>query len=98
MAALLLGGVALIACLWLLRLFATARVETIRKALVWGGGAVAAVLALALLFSGRGLQVIWMLALFAPMLWRWWGGAPFANWFRSAGGGGSGPSRSGKES
>jgi hypothetical protein len=89
-AALLLGGVALVLGLWLLRLFASARVETIRKALVWGGGTLGALLALALLFSGRGLQVLWALALFAPMLWRWWGGTQFSGWFRASGSGGGG--------
>jgi hypothetical protein len=84
-AALLLGGLALAFGLWLLRLFASAPVETIRKALVWGAATLAVVLGGLLLFSGRGVQAIWAAGLFAPMLWRWWKGARFSGWFRAAG-------------
>ena len=90
MAALLLGGLALIFGLWLLRLFATAPVEAVRKALVWGAAAVAVVLGGLLLFSGRGMQAIWAGGLFAPMLWRWWQGSRLSRWFRQAGGAGLG--------
>ncbi len=85
MAALLLGGLALAFALWLLRLFASAPVETIRKALVWGAATVAVVLGGLLLFSGRGLQALWAAGLFAPMLWRWWNGSRFSGWFRRSG-------------
>ena len=94
MAALLLGGLALAFGLWLLRLFASAPVETIRKALVWGAASLAVVLGAVLLLSGRGLQAIWAAGLFAPMLWRWWQRSRFAGWGRpradASGGAGSG--------
>jgi hypothetical protein len=81
----LLGGLALALGLWLLRLFATAPVETIRKALIWGAASVAVVLGGVLLLSGRGLQALWAAGLFAPMLWRWWNRSRFNGWFGRGG-------------
>lgn len=70
-----LGALALLLLLALARGFANARVATVKKALAWVAGALAAVLLAALLMSGRGLQAIWSLAFFAPLLlqaWRSW--------------------------
>lgn len=78
MAPLLLGGLALAFGLWLLRLFATAPVPSIRKALVWAAAGVAVVLGAVLLLSGRGVQALWAAGFFAPALWRWWQGSRFA--------------------
>lgn len=70
-----LGALALLLLFSALSAFATAPVATVKKALVWIAGGLGAVLLAALLFSGRGLQAIWSLALFAPLLvqaWRSW--------------------------
>lgn len=65
-----LGTGGLILGLWLLRVFATASPTAIRKAglvlLALIGGAAL----LLMLVTGRGLQSIWSLAFFAPLLWR----------------------------
>ncbi len=90
MAALLLGGAALALGLWLLRLFASAPVETIRKALVWGAATLAVVLGAGLLFSGRGMQAIWAAGLFAPAIWRWWKARGFSGRFWPGGGAAAG--------
>lgn len=70
-----LGGIALVMALLGLRAFATASVGTVKAALAWIGGGLGVVLLAALLFSGRGLQAIWALFFFAPLLmqaWRSW--------------------------
>ena len=70
-----LGGLALVVVMMGLRAFANAPVRTVKVALAWIAGAVGAVLLVALLFSGRGLQAIWAVAFFAPLLlqaWRSW--------------------------
>ena len=85
MAALLLGGLVLVLVLVLLRVFASATAESIRKALIWGAATLGVLLLGLLLYSGRAVQALWALALFAPMLWRWWQGSRFASWFQRAG-------------
>ena len=70
-----LGALALLLLFWALSAFATAPVATVKKALAWIAGGLGAVLLVALLLSGRGLQAIWSLAFFAPLLvqaWRSW--------------------------
>lgn len=67
-----LGGAAVILVLLLMRVFAAAEVATVKKALAWSAGGLGLVLLAALLLSGRAVQALWMLALFAPLLWRWW--------------------------
>ncbi len=70
-----LGLLALLLGLAGLRAFATAPVGTVKLALAWMAGAIGLVLLAAMLFTGRGLQAIWSLALFAPLLtqaWRSW--------------------------
>lgn len=70
-----LGLFALVLALVGLRAFATAPVGTVKLALAWIAGAVGLVLLAALLLTGRGLQAIWSLMLFAPLLmqgWRSW--------------------------
>ncbi|MDO9713540.1 J domain-containing protein [Paracraurococcus lichenis] len=66
-----IGAGLLLLLLWLLRLFATARVETIRKGAIYGGAIVAGGVLLLVLTTGRGAQLLWSLGLFAPLLWRW---------------------------
>ena len=70
-----LGALALLLLFWALSAFAQASVASVKKALAWMAGGLGAVLLGALLFSGRGLQAIWSLAFFAPLLlqaWRSW--------------------------
>jgi hypothetical protein len=70
-----LGALALLLVMVALRGFASASVTTVKKTLAWTAGGLGVVLLGALLFSGRGLQAIWSLALFAPLLvqaWRSW--------------------------
>ena len=85
-----LGAGLLLLLLWLARLFATARVETIRKAAIYGGAALGAAMLLLVLLSGRGAQAIWTAGLFAPLLWRWGQGALASRRFRRETGGTAG--------
>lgn len=89
------GAGLLLLLLWLMRLFAGARVETIRKGAIWGGGVIAAGMLLTVLTTGRGAQLLWMLGLFAPLLWRWghgWFSARRFGRYEAAGGGAQGES------
>jgi hypothetical protein len=84
------GAGLLLLLLWLARVFATARVETIRKGAIWGGAAVAGGGLLLVLSTGRGAQALWTLGLFAPLLWRWgrgWFAARRFRWQDAAAGG-----------
>jgi len=86
------GAALLLVLLWLARIFATARVETIRKGAIWGGAAVAGGGLLLVLTTGRGGQALWTLGLFAPLLWRWgrdWLAARRFRWDEAAGGTGA---------
>lgn len=65
-----LGAGLLLLLLWLARLFATAPVETIRKAAIWSAAGLGGGLVLLALLTGRGLQSLWTLLLFGPVLWR----------------------------
>src|SRR3954471_4343102 len=86
-----IGAGLLLLLLWLLRLFAAAQVETIRKSAIWGGAAVAGGVLLLVLTTGRGIQALWTLGLFAPLLWRWGHGWFSARRFgRHEAGGGTG--------
>jgi hypothetical protein len=85
-----IGAGLLLLLLWLARLFATARVETIRKAAVYGGATLGAAVLLLVLLSGRGAQAIWTAGLFAPLLWRWGQGALASRRFRRETGGAAG--------
>jgi hypothetical protein len=70
-----LGALALLLVIAALRGFATAPVATVKKTLAWVAGGLGLVLTVVLLFSGRGLQAIWSIALLAPLLvqaWRSW--------------------------
>jgi len=70
-----LGSLGLVLLLALLNAFAHARVEQVRKLLVWVAGGLGAVLLVVLLVSGRGPQALWALALFGPaamQAWRSW--------------------------
>jgi hypothetical protein len=76
-----IGGGILILALWLLRLFATARVETIRRWGTWALAGIGAVLLVLLLATGRGGQVLWLAFLFGPLAWRLWQGRRAARRF-----------------
>jgi hypothetical protein len=65
-----LGIGVLLLLLWLGRLFAAARVETIRKAGAWTLAGIGGVLLLLLLWSGRGGQALWTLVFLGPVIWR----------------------------
>lgn len=70
-----LGGIALVVVMLALRAFANAPVGTVKAAAAWIAGGLGVVLLAALLLSGRGLQAIWALAFFGPLLlqaWRSW--------------------------
>lgn len=70
-----LGALALLLVVAALRAFAYAPVASVKKALAWVAGGLGVVLLGALLFSGRGLQALWSLAFFAPLIvqaWRSW--------------------------
>lgn len=64
------GLIALVALLGLLRLFADARPAQVKTAAVWGGGVLGVVLLAAFLVSGRGAQALWALLLVGPAIWR----------------------------
>jgi hypothetical protein len=70
MAYLLVGMIALLAVLALLKLFTEAKPGQVKAAAAWGGGILGVVLVGVLLASGRGMQALWALALFGPAAWR----------------------------
>lgn len=84
LAALALGVLALVLLMVLLRAFATAQVEQVKKAAAVGGAMLGCVVIVALLATGRSGQVFWALALFGPALWRWWQGRRLAQRFSRA--------------
>ncbi|MES2712915.1 MAG: molecular chaperone DnaJ [Pseudomonadota bacterium] len=86
LAALALGAVALIVLLVVLRAFATADIEQVKKAAAVGGAVLGVLVIVLLLATGRGGQVFWALALFGPALWRWWQGRRLARRFSRAAG------------
>ena len=70
-----LGAVALLLLLLLLRVFANASVGSVKKTLAWVAGGLGLVILGVLLVTGRGMQAIWPLVLFAPLIlqtWRSW--------------------------
>lgn len=85
MAWLALGTAALLLLLLLARVFADAKVSTIKTGLAWVAGLGGAALLVALLIGGRGAQALWALALFGPLLWRWWQGVRAARSFSRGG-------------
>src|SRR6476661_9608297 len=90
------GAGLLLLLLWLMRLFATARVETIRKGAIWGGAVAGGGVLLLVLTTGRGGQALWTLGLFAPLLWRWGRGWFAARRFRWQGEGPGGAAAAGE--
>ncbi len=82
---LVLGLIALFAVLGLARLFVDAKPGQVKTALAWGGGMLGAVLLVALLVSGRGMQALWALLLFGPAAFRWWKAVRAANTFARGG-------------
>lgn len=85
MAWIILGLIALLAVLALLRVFADARPAQVKAAAIWGGGIIGVVLLGVLLASGRGGQALWALVLFGPALWRWVNGIRAARTFSRGG-------------
>ncbi len=73
-----LGTGTLLLLLWLLRVFANAPAETVRKVGSWVLGGLGVGLLLLALFTGRGAQALWMGLFLAPLIWR------FAQRWRSA--------------
>jgi hypothetical protein len=82
---LIVGLIALVALLGLLRAFADAKPGDVKRALAWGGGALGVLLLGVLLVSGRGAQAFWAVALFGPALWRWVKGLRAARAFSRGG-------------
>ncbi|HEY4250067.1 MAG TPA: hypothetical protein VGM87_02650 [Roseomonas sp.] len=80
-AALLLGTLALLLVLAILRAFASAPVAAVKRTLVYGAAGLGILLAGGLVAIGRGPQVIWLLALFGPLAWQWWRGRRLARRF-----------------
>ena len=76
MIAVAIGGGALLLVLTLLWGFAHAPVARVKQAVVWGAGAIGAVLLGVLLLSGRGASAFWALFMFGPAIWQaargWW--------------------------
>ncbi len=97
-----LGLGTLLLVLWLLRLFAAARAETVRKVGIWALAGLGATLLVTMLFTGRGAQALWTLFLLGPVAWRvvqsrrsaWRFGRAGGD---AAGGGGAGPGETGVE-
>jgi hypothetical protein len=97
-----LGLGTLLLVLWLLRLFAAARAETVRKVGIWALAGLGAALLVTMLFTGRGAQALWTLFLLGPVAWRvvqsrrsaWRFGRAGGD---AAGGGGAGPGETGVE-
>lgn len=81
LAALTLGALALILFLVLLRAFATAEIEQVKRAAAVGGAVLGCAVIVLLMATGRSGQVFWALALFGPALWRWWQGRRLARRF-----------------
>lgn len=85
MAWIILGLIALLAVLALLRAFADARPAQVKAAAIWGGGIIGVVLLGVLLASGRGGQALWALVLLGPALLRWVNGVRAARTFSRGG-------------
>jgi hypothetical protein len=92
-----IGAGLLLLGLWLLRLFANARVETIRRVGAWALAGLGALLLVLLVAAGRGGQALWLLVLFGPLLWRLWQGWRAARRFGGAGAGAGGGGESAVE-
>jgi hypothetical protein len=96
-----LGTGLLLLLLWLARVFASARAETVRKFAVWSGAGLAGGLLLLALMTGRGAHAVWTLVLFGPILWRlfqsWRGARMFRRGAGRGGGAGGGASAAGAE-
>jgi len=81
----IVGLIALVALLGVLRAFADAKPGQIRTAAVWAGGILGSLLLGLLLWSGRGPQALWALVLFGPAIWRWVQGIRAARTFARGG-------------
>lgn len=85
MAFLIIGLMALLAMLGLMRLFVDARPADVKRAAIWGGGILGVLLVGLLLTTGRGAQALWSMLLFAPAVWRLVQGARAARTFSRGG-------------
>lgn len=66
----IVGLIALVSVLGLLRLFADAKPAQVKTAAIWGVGILGVVLIAAFLASGRAAQAMWALLLVGPAIWR----------------------------
>jgi hypothetical protein len=82
---LLLGLLALVALVALGRVFVDAKPGEVKRALAWAGGVLGVLLVGLLVYTGRAGQAIWALALFGPLLWRWFQGLRAARRFARGG-------------
>lgn len=71
---LILGFAALAVAYGLVTAFARADAAAVKKTAAWGAAGLGALVALFLVFTGRGGMAFSALAFFGPALWRWWQG------------------------
>lgn len=69
---LMLGLLGLVGLLGLLKLFADAKPAQVKAVLALAAGGFGLVLLVVMLAFGRAGQAFWALALFGPLVWRWW--------------------------
>jgi len=81
----ILGLIALVAVLGVMRAFVDAKPAQVKMAGIWAGALLGILLLAILLASGRGAQALWSLILFGPMLWRWVQGFRAARTFTRGG-------------
>jgi len=68
---LILGAFCLIAVMAALGMFSRAQVNTIKSLGIWAGAIGGLLLAMMLLFTGRGATAIWALVMLGPLVWSW---------------------------
>ena len=70
---LLLGVASLLVLMWALGMFSRAQVATLKQLGVWVVAIGALLLAVLLLFTGRGVTAIGALVMLGPLVWSWLG-------------------------
>ena len=68
---LILGALCLFAVMAALGMFSRAKVSTLKSLGVWAGAIGGLLLAMMLLFTGRGATAIWALVMLGPLVWSW---------------------------
>lgn len=71
MGALLLGVICLAAVMGALGMFSRADVKTLKNLGIWIGAIGGLLLAVLLLFTGRGGTALWALVMLGPLVWSW---------------------------